>query len=60
MAVPMRWALLGVTLATADVVNRSHFLGKAAVQVTAAGPKCGPLDAPENSHCKEAQVWTKS
>ena len=40
--------------------NRSHFLGKSAVEVTASGAKCGPLDSPENAGCKEVVEWAVS
>ena len=40
--------------------NRSHFLGKSAVEVTASGAKCGPLDLPENAGCKEVVEWAVS
>ena len=51
------WLALGaLTCASADVAatNRSHFLGRSAVEVSAQGAKCGPLDLPQNANCN----WT--
>ena len=51
------WLALGaLTRASADVAatNRSHFLGRSAVEVSAQGAKCGPLDLPQNANCN----WT--
>ena len=59
MAFPLRLALtVGATLAAADVgaANRSKFLGRSAVEVTAlGGARCGPLDLPENAQCNRAR-----
>jgi hypothetical protein len=59
MAFPLRLALtVGATLAAADVgaANRSKFLGRSAVEVTAlGGARCGPLDLPENAQCNCAR-----
>lgn len=50
------WAALSGASAN-DGVNRSHFLGRSAVEVTAMGAKCGPIDSPENAGCKEVVEW---
>ena len=43
-------------LALAEASNHS-FLAKQVVEVSAEGPRCGPLSAPENAQCKETVEW---